>query len=1618
MSTLRSIPTANDKQSLYYPLHLAQQEVYYDQITDPTNPSYNVGGYVRLKGQLNKAALFEAVQSYSTVFDVFNFDFDFESDQPGLRLKPQAVSITIKELDFSTEPNAEQAAADWMQERFNQAFAVAQNHFFEHALLKISANEYYWFLRYHHLMVDGYGISTLLQYLASKYQAIIENTTFDATNIPAYTAEIQDSINYLDTEAYQKDRTYWMEQFARLPEPLLEQNYNAINGNDNEEIILKISKEQNQKFDELAKATGSSLQQLSLAALTLYFGRSQDRKEVVFGIPIHNRRNKRQRNIAGMFSRFIPFKGTYQPDQKVLEFIAGIKRQQRMDYRYQAFPISHLNRELKLLAQGRNQLFEVVVNYATLDLDLTFTNLENESCHLRSNQGDDTPLVFWWCAYGDSQELELKVNFKNTYFSKSEAQLLTERMLFILEQFHADLEQEAQQIQIILDKEKEIILGRQPNADGIWFNEKEVDLGNNLPINVRFEEVVAANKDAIAVVHGHEKWRYDKLNKFSNQIAHSLMAIGVKAGDLVGVHLERNPYLVSSLMGILKCGAVYVPLDTQNPKERIEKMIENGKLQAVITNESLFSALGQMEVESLLLLDSCSAEFKAQFKRDKKQIRDIDDINKASSANPENVNELQSWAYMLYTSGSTGQPKGAITRHDGALNHILAEYELLELEDGFRFLQSASIGSDISLFQILAPILKGGATVIIDRYELLDYNFALNKIDSEEITILEAVPSYLRGLANWVEESSIRPSLKHLKWIMMVGEEVPVKLVNIWKTLYPKIRILNGYGPCEASDDITQYEVKAVLDQGQKRVPIGRPLTNMNIFITQKDGSLCPIGVAGELCVTGVGVGAGYWRMPEKTAASFIDNPFEGTLGDTLYKTGDRARWMPNGNLEFLGRIDRQLKIRGNRVELGEIESLMREEPLVREAHVVVHKQGEKNESLIAFAVLEDKTDDTDANILETPKAAEKATPALMTLSKADRKQILEDFNDTAVNYNKEATILDIFKQRVEEYPDNVAIAFGDQEVTYRELDERSNKLGNYLRNKGLREESFVAICVDRSPEMVVCALAVMKAGGVYVPIDPEYPQDRIDYLIDDANAKYVISQDKYLSFFNENKAVQRIALERESDAIAAQASTFVPNKLSANHLVYIYYTSGSTGKPKGVMIEHGSLYNMAICWLEEYQLEADTSLLQIAGFSFDVFAGDLCRSLLSGGKMVICDQETLLDFEQLYSMMIRHQINILEVTPTLGISLLDYAYENELDLSWMKLLIVGSDKCSAEGFRRMIMRYGEQFRIINSYGTTETTIDSSYYENTDLDSLAALSNIPIGKPLYNTKYYLLDEDLEPVPVGIEGEIYIGGDGLARGYLNKPGLTRERFIENPFCAGERMYRTGDTGMWLADGNLQCMGRIDDQVKVGGNRIELGEIETTLQKHSSINQCIVLAKEYANGNKKLVAYVVPQEGYKQTEVLAYLNGQLPAYMVPFMLLELEEFPLTPNGKIDKKALLNLDASEKIRKRLKIRCQEGLPTFMQPTHYCIIGEMPLNLSDKVDEKALLQLFYEQAEDTTADSENGEDWIAPETETEQNLAAIWKDLLEVKHVGRNDNFFQLGGHSLVCNSPGCCY
>lgn len=505
-----------------------------------------------------------------------------------------------------------------------------------------------------------------------------------------------------------------------------------------------------------------------------------------------------------------------------------------------------------------------------------------------------------------------------------------------------------------------------------------------------------------------------------------------------------------------------------------------------------------------------------------------------------------------------------------------------------------------------------------------------------------------------------------------------------------------------------------------------------------------------------------------------------------------------------------------------------------------------------------------------------------------EKEILLDEFNDTKVLYPKDKTFVGLFLEQTQRTPDAIAIIFENETITYRELDERSNRLAHHLIEKGVAKEDLVSICIEKNTEMIIGILAVLKSGGAYVPIDPNYPKERIDYILEDTNSNIILSSSNLKNVIEEYTSIDVIYLDQELDIVSKSTLGSPKIDLLSNNLAYVIYTSGSTGKPKGVKIEHKALMNFLFSMSDHLAFDHNLKFLSLTTFTFDISILEFLSPLLLGGTSILIGDSGAKDPEYITGIITKTKPNCIQATPSRWQMLLNNGWETSEDIT----LLSGGEAISYELKERLTSL---SYKVWNLYGPTETTIWSC------ISKLEKGKKITIGKPIANTQIYILDEHLSLIPQGMVGQLCIGGQGLSRGYLNNSILTEEKFITHPFKKKEQLYLTGDLARWLPDGTIEFLGRNDHQVKINGYRIEVGEIEHALTEIEGIRQSVVIPLDDGNGVIQLVGYVISYEEIDQKEIQDILLGKLPEYMVPRIYVKLEEMPLTQNGKINRKVL---------------------------------------------------------------------------------------------------------------------
>jgi amino acid adenylation domain-containing protein len=734
-------------------------------------------------------------------------------------------------------------------------------------------------------------------------------------------------------------KIYWLNKLSReLPETNILPDYIRPNldNEKNQNFTFELSDAVSEKIIKFTNKSELSIYLFLLAVLSILLHKYIGNPDVIVGSPTYYSGSSKE-----LINNFVPLRFHITNQLTFKELLLQVKNTTIGAYSHENYPLDELVRLLQILpSQNRCSIFDIVVLLENIHTQATLPQLKND-------------ITFAFTV--EHSHISGKIIYNESLFDKETIKRIVTNYVTIMECIIDNLDVNIFDIDLLKHDEKYQLLKE--------FNDNTQVYPVEQTIHQLFENQVRQTPKKIAIVYQDTKVTYNELNEKANRLGWLLQKLGVKPGIFVGILHQRHPNFLIGMLAILKVGGAYVPIDSSYPQERIRYMLSNSEVQILLTESALLNVLNYQtkdyqDLKCLVCLDI----------EDTHQLISIAGVNiygqsdfeQLSKSNLAAINNSGiDPAYMIYTSGSTGLPKGVIIRHGGAINHIYAQFDALELTEEFAFLQSAPASSDISVWQFLAPLLIGGKTVIVDTETVLQPSKLFQFIQAQKLTLIELVPVVLKGLLDYISSLSIQQRLLlHLKWIMVTGESVSVELVNYWLSIYPEIGVANAYGPTEAADDITQFIIKKPLPENQRSVPIGKPLTNLNLYILDSEMKLLPIGVPGEICVSGFGVGKGYWKNEASTKSSFIPNPFldttkplPGTEQDFIYKTGDLGRWLADGTIELLGRIDYQVKIRGFRIELGEIEVLLAQHPAVRETVVIAREDSFGNKRLVAYVV-------------------------------------------------------------------------------------------------------------------------------------------------------------------------------------------------------------------------------------------------------------------------------------------------------------------------------------------------------------------------------------------------------------------------------------------------------------------------------------------------------------------------------------------------------------------------------------------------------------------------------------------------------------------------------------------
>jgi amino acid adenylation domain-containing protein len=897
----------NHQPHVMLPLTLTQQDIYFDQLHHQGCPLYNVGGYMRF-GAVDVEQVQHAHAALVSDHDAFGLRIVNRDEQLGQYISSQR-TLELPLIDFSEQADADDKAQQWLTALFETCVDIEDRELFRTFLLKLADDKFYYVGFAHHLAMDGFGFANW----AAELGRYLNGSEGEVAN-KRWQQVVAKDTSYLEGKRYAKDRVYWQKQLQDLPPPLLSPDYlyqfSHTTQIPSRRKILPISSTKHQALEQRARQLDVPVAQLYLAVVAIYFSQVYDQPALVIGSPAHNRSDHAQKQMIGVFTSVSPICLTVDPQQSLALFCQQIKTTMRQNFKHQRFPIGQMQREF-LTHSERESLYDVGFNYLKLDSKTQVGNGSAELVYLSHNH-DQTPVMVTIWDHGAGEAVEIQLDHNLAYLTDQDVELLASRLDGILDQISDDTVDSIGQLQLMSVAEHQQLMA--------FSQGQRLDYGAEVLLHQLFEHQVAQHPDAIAVEHKGAVVSFAELNQRANVFAHYLMEHGIKVGDFVGISLTRTVDMVAAVLGILKAGAAYIPLDPDYPSARLNYMIGDSNIKLVITESALVSSLA---VAQYLVVDQDLAV-------DKDLAVDQEWVShQLASHNPDLALSGEQLAYVIYTSGSTGRPKGVAIRHRNTCamlhwaNSVYAPPEL------HRVLASTSLNFDLSVFELFVPLSFGYQCVLVDD--------ALALLETPiNVTLINTVPSAIKAL---MSEQAIPAGVKVVN---LAGEPLTSQVINELLVSGYCDKVCNLYGPSED----TTYSTYAEFTQPVRGVPeIGRVISNSQSLVLSQHQGLLPIGCVGELYLGGDGVARGYLNHDELTAQRFMTHPL---VDGPVYRTGDLVRYRADGQLVFVGRIDDLVKVRGFRIELGEIEYELTRLDAVTEAVVCVLEQ-----RLVAYVVVD-----------------------------------------------------------------------------------------------------------------------------------------------------------------------------------------------------------------------------------------------------------------------------------------------------------------------------------------------------------------------------------------------------------------------------------------------------------------------------------------------------------------------------------------------------------------------------------------------------------------------------------------------------------------------------------------
>ncbi|SDI21682.1 amino acid adenylation domain-containing protein [Pseudomonas sp. BS3767] len=902
----------SNNSNVSYELSSVQQGIWLGQIANPDIPLYNIGMKLEIKGDLDIPMFEKAINLVVRHNDALRLALFQEGDIARQRVLP-SVDITLELVDFSDYVDSVERAQEYLQHAFSRPFNPLEGILWEAQLVRCSASRHYWLGRYHHLVMDGSGATLFCHAVAKAYNNLLVGID-ELEEGPSYRDFLVKDQAYLNSPRLERDRSFWRERYAQIPPSLLQWSGDHAVGSmcKSGHIRSTIKRDLFNAVAAVATEHGLSPVTVFFAVVSAYFSRVGGAEEVIIGMPLHNRTTARQKQTIGMFSSVIPIGVRVDPNRSLLELMGDVAAELRRCYRHEHFPIAELNRALNIGHSRRKQIFDITLSFEKFDADFFFGGAPSKAIRMYSGF-DQTPLSIAICDYYSDEDVVVDFNFNLACFRPDEVERIRDRITLLLESVAAHESTPIGQLALMGEAERRQVL--------VEFNATHQALQQDLLVHQLFEQQAQQQPQALALVCGDERVTYAELNERSNQVAHALLSLGIALDDRVAICVERSVEMVVGLLGILKAGAAYVPLDPGYPPERLRYMLEDSAPVAVLVQRTTRELLGALAMPVL----------------------DLQSVNRAAEAWHDRVLPTvapQHLAYVIYTSGSTGQPKGVMIEHRNLVNLVAWHCEAFGLTHRKRVSSVAGVGFDACVWELWPALCVGASLSLLPGQALgndVDALLGWWRRQDLDVSFLPT-PIAEIAFAQGIEPASLQT--------LLIGGDRLRQFPNPDS----RVALINNYGPTET----TVVATSGLIDATQSVLHIGRPIANTQVYLLDAHGQPVPIGVSGEIYIGGAGVARGYLNRPELTAERFLDDPFSAETAARMYRTGDLGRWLADGNIEYLGRNDDQVKLRGVRIELGEIEAQLRQIADIRDAVVIAQEDTPGEKRLTAYYTMQE----------------------------------------------------------------------------------------------------------------------------------------------------------------------------------------------------------------------------------------------------------------------------------------------------------------------------------------------------------------------------------------------------------------------------------------------------------------------------------------------------------------------------------------------------------------------------------------------------------------------------------------------------------------------------------------